>query len=198
LRPTPYGESFDVLLTTVTPEVLSAYPIILLAGDIEFDRAFLNALTHALRRGSRVLMSVHHKKALATQLEFLKRQGRIDELETWVYPETGRGTAISNQELRRVTQEFQPIEIEGDAIEYQINRTARGWVVELINNTGVIKKPDEPALIAPRAVSRVRLKPKNRCLSAIEWHSGRTYKTPKQIEATVSAGSSEFVEFIEH
>ena len=52
LRPTPFGEIFDVLLTSVPPEILPTYPVILLAGDIEFDHAFLGELEKALRRGS--------------------------------------------------------------------------------------------------------------------------------------------------
>ena len=38
---TPFGEMFDVLLTSVPPDVLPAYPVILLAGDIDFSQAFL-------------------------------------------------------------------------------------------------------------------------------------------------------------
>lgn len=197
LRPTPYGESFDVLLTTASPEVLAAYPVILLAGDIDFDRPFLDSLTQALRRGSRLLMSVRHQKTLGTEFEVLKRQGTIEVLAPWINPQTGRGTAVSDQVLRSITQEFQPIEITGDPIQYQLNRTERGWVVELVNNMGVLKTPNLPAVIDPQAVAHVRLKPQTPCLSAVEWHSRRTYEKPTSIEVTLGPGSSEFVEFIE-
>jgi hypothetical protein len=46
-------------------------------------------------------------------------------------------------------------------------------------------------------VGRVRLKPANRCSSAVEWHSRRTHEKPKQIEVTLEPGSTEFVEFID-
>jgi hypothetical protein len=195
LRPTPYGESFDVLLTTAPPEVLSAYPVILLAGDIEFDRAFLNALNQALRHGSRVLMEVRHQKTLGAEFEVLNRQGKIEVLEPWTNPETGRSTAISDQALRRITRKFLPIEVTGDSIQYQINRTESGWVVELVNNKGVVKKPAEPAVIDAQAVARIRLEPATRYASAVEWRSRRTHTRPKQIEVTLEPGSSEFVEF---
>ncbi|HEV2210234.1 MAG TPA: hypothetical protein VG167_15760 [Verrucomicrobiae bacterium] len=197
LRPTPYGESFDVLLTTASPEVLAAYPVILLAGDIDFDRPFLDSLTQALRRGSRLLMSVRHQKTLGTEFEVLKRQGTIEVLAPWINPQTGRASAISDQVLRRITQEFQPLRITGDPIQYQLNRTERGWVVELVNNMGVIKTPNLPAVIDPKAVAHVRLRPQTPCLSAVEWHSRRTYEKPTSIEVTLGPGSSEFVEFIE-
>ncbi len=197
LRPTPYGESFDVLLTTATPEVLSAYPVILLAGDIEFDHRFLDALTQALRHGSRVLMGVRHQKTLGAEFESLNRRGSVAVLAPWINPETGRGTTISDQALGRLTREFLPIEVTGDPVEYQINRTARGWVVELVNNLGIIKRPDQPAVIDPQAVARVRLKPSNRSRSAVEWRSGQTHERPTQLQLTLGPGSTEFVEFID-
>jgi hypothetical protein len=197
LRPTPYGESFDVLLTTASPDVLSAYRVILLAGDIEFDPAFLDALTQALRHGSRVLVGVRHQKTLGTEFEFLKRQGTIEVLRPWMNPETGRSTTISDQALQRMTREFLPIEVTGDPIQYQINRTTRGWVVELVNNLGIIKNPDQPAVTDSEAVARVRLKSANRCLSAVEWRSGQTHERPKQLEVTLGPGSTEFLEFID-
>lgn len=196
LRSTPFGESFDVVLTTASPEVLSAYPVILLAGDIEFDRGFLDALTRALRRGSRVLMSARHQKTLGTEFEILNRQGTIEVLEPWINPKTGRSTAISDRVLKRTARMFQPIDIIGDPVQYQINRTESGWAVELVNNRGVIKKPAQPAVIDSPAVAHVLLKPARRCLSAVEWHSRRTYERPTQIEVTLGPGSSEFVEFI--
>ena len=52
LRPTPFGEAFDVLLSHASGERLGDYRVILLVGDIEFDAAFVAALHQALRQGS--------------------------------------------------------------------------------------------------------------------------------------------------
>jgi hypothetical protein len=174
--------------------VLSAYPVILLAGDIEFDPGLLDALTRALRNGSRVLLSVRHQKTLGAEFEVLNRQGKIEVLEPWINPQTRRGTAISDQALRRITKKFLPMEVTGDPIQYQVNRTENGWVVELVNNRGVIKKPDRAAMIDPQAVAHVTLKAANRCASAIEWRSRRKHERPRQIELTLAPGTSEFVE----
>jgi hypothetical protein len=197
LRPTPYGETFDVLLTTAPADVLSAYPVILLAGDIEFDSGFIDALGQALQHGSLVLISVRHRTALGADYEAMERKGTIKVLEQWTNPKTGRSTAISDKELNRITRKFQPIDVTGDAVQYQINRTESGWVVELVNNSGVIKKPDQPAVIDPHVVSHVRLKCLVKCISAAKWRSKRTIENPKEIEVTLGPGSSEFVEFIE-
>jgi hypothetical protein len=197
LRPTPYGESFDVLLSTAPAQVLATYPVILLAGDIEFDRGFVDALGQALQHGSRLLINSRQRAALQAEFEALKRKGKVEVLEAWTNPKTGRSTAISNSELKRITRGFQPIEITGDAVQYQINRTESGWVVELVNNNGVIKKPDQAAVVEPDKVAHVRLKPLVKCVSAAKWRSRGTFENPKEIEVTLGAGSNEFVEFVE-
>ena len=75
LCPTPFGEMFDVLLSSVPPEVLPAYPVILLAGDIEFDHVFLSELEKSLRRGSRVLLAPRHRDALGGELRAPAKAG---------------------------------------------------------------------------------------------------------------------------
>jgi hypothetical protein len=198
LRPTPCGESFDVLLTTASADVLSAYPAILLAGDIEFDQGFMDALGQALEHGSLVFVSGRQRSALGSRWEVLKRKGTIEVFKPWTNPKTGRSTAISDQELKRITLKFQPIDISGDPVQYQLNRTESGWVVELVNNNGVIKKPNQPAIIDSRIVAHVRLKPLVECVSATNWRSHRTFENPKDIEVTLGPGTSEFVEFVVH
>jgi hypothetical protein len=197
LRPTPYGESVDVLLSTASPELLATYPVILLAGDMEFDHTFLDALSRALQSGSQILMGARHQLALGSRFESLKRKGVVEVLDPWTNPTTGRPSAISNPALGRIVRVFQPIEIGGDPVQYQVNRTERGWVVELVNNNGVSKRPDQPARIDERALARVQLKPRHPCTSAAEWRSRRNFESPKQIEITVGPGSSEFVEFVD-
>jgi hypothetical protein len=196
LRPTPYGESFDVLLTTASPALLSCYPAILLAGDIEFDGPFIDSLTQALQQGARVLISSRHQEALGSEFAALKRQGKIEVLEPWINPRTNRGTAVSDDALRQLVQDFMPIVVSGDPIQYQVNRTETGWVVELVNNTGVTKKPDQPAVIDPRAEAHVRVESPAQCLSAVEWRSRRVHKRPKQVAIVLAPGSTEFVEFV--
>jgi hypothetical protein len=171
--------------------------VILLAGEMEFDQPFLGALSGALQHGSRVLMSSRQRQALGIAFEGLRKQGSIGVLEQWTNSVTGRSSAISDASLRRIVGELQPIAVTGDKVQYQINRTETGWVVELINNDGVIKTPDQPAKVDSKAVARVRLKPVSRCSSSVEWRSGRTSQTPDQIEVTVGPGSSEFIEFRE-
>lgn len=195
LRATPHGEMFDVLLTTAPGELLAAYPVILLAGDIVFDDAFLGGLEMALRRGSRVLLAPRHRDALGKKWTRLARRGKLEVLEPWINPATGRPAAIAEARLRRLVADCLPIAVAGDPIQYQINRVPTGWVVELVNNRGVRKKPDQPAITDPQAIARVTLKPKVRCASANEWRSKRARPDPRAVLVEVGPGETEFVEF---
>lgn len=197
LRPTPFGEIYDVLLTSTPPEVLPSYPVILLAGDIEFDPGFLSELEKSLRRGSRVLMSARHREALGAEFARLARQGIVEVLDPWTNPSTGRPTAISNERLNLLAKEHLPVEIKGDEIEYQINRTLAGWAVEVINNHGVLKKPNQAAVVDPRATAHVRLQSKVASSRAVEWRSGKTHRGTDIVEVDLEPGAVEYVEWIE-
>jgi hypothetical protein len=196
LRPTPYGEIFDVQLTSASAEMLSSYPILLLAGDIEFDNELITKLEQALKKGSRVLLTPAHQAALGPSFARLKKYFGIEILQPWINPATYRPTAISNERLKRIIREVLPVEVTGDPIQYQINRTAKGWVIELVNNTGVDKKPDQPAITDLNAIARVFLRPRVRCVSALEWRSNDVYPQPSEIRLEVGPGQSAFVEFV--
>jgi hypothetical protein len=194
LRPTPFGEMFDVQLTSASAEMLSGYRTLLLVGDIRFDDAFLDKLETAMKLGTKVLLSVEHQKTLGSRFSKLQQYSGLELLEPWVNPATGRPAAISNLRLQRLSKELLPIEVSGDSIEYQINRTKNGWVIELINNGGVAKKPALPADVDPKAIARVILTPKINWSSAREWKSNRTFSSSKTINLEIGPGQSQFVE----
>ena len=198
LRPTPYGEIFDVQLTRASAEMLASYPVILLAGDITFDGALVAKLEGALKRGHKVLLSSAQQTAMGPQrFAGLAKYPGVEVLEPWTHPATGRSTVISNSRLQRLADEALPVTVSGDPIQYQVNRTADGWVVELVNNAGIVKKPGEPQVIDPNAIARVLLKPKMRCASAKEWRSNSAYPNPEEIRVEVGPGQSAFVELIQ-
>jgi hypothetical protein len=196
LRPTPYGEMFDVQLTSASADMLSSYPVILLAGDIEFDDGLVTKLERALKKRSTLLLTPAHQEALGTQFARLKKHRGVEVLQPWTNPATGRPALISDARLQRLAREALPVEVSGDPIQYQINRTPKGWAVELINNAGVSKKPDQPAITDPGASARVVLRPRVRYASAREWRSNRSYTKLDPLKLEVGPGQSAFVEFI--
>lgn len=58
--------------------------------------------------------------------------------------------------LKRIIPETIPIKVDGD-IEYGMNKLPDGWLVYLINNKGVHKKPTEAATFDMKETSTVRL-----------------------------------------
>jgi hypothetical protein len=196
LRPTPYGEMFDVQLTRASAEMLSSYPVLLLAGDLGFDEELISKLEHALVRGSRLLLTPAHQSALGSQWTRLEKHTGTEVLQPWTNPATGRPSAISDSRLQRLAREALPVEVSGDPIQYQVNRTTHGWAIELVNNAGVAKKPDQPATTDPTAIARVALHSKVWCVSAREWRSNRAYPQSGEIRLEVGPGQSVFVELV--
>src|ERR1051325_10936169 len=161
---------------------------------MDFDHAFLAEMEKSLRGGSRVLMSPRHRQDLGSEFGRVASQGAVEVLEAWTNTITGRPTAISNARLEQLAKEYLPIEVTGDPIQYQMNRTQSGWILELINDQGVIKKRDEPAIIDSTAVARVSLKFKMRCKSATELRANRVHDNPSVLDLELKPGSVEFVE----
>lgn len=195
LRPTPYGEMFDVQLTSASAALLSSYPVLLLAGDIEFDADLVAKLELALQRGRRVLLTPDHQRALGPPFERLAKHRRLEVLEPWPHPGTGRPALISHARLLRLAEEHLPVAVSGDPIQYQFNRTRRGWVVELVHHGGVAKKPDQPATMDPSVRARVGLRPRFRADSAREWRSAHVFPQPREVRLELGPGQSAFVEF---
>ena len=195
LRPTPWGEIFDVLLSGATSDVLASYPVILLAGDIEFDEALVSRLQKALGQGSKLLMGARHRQALGPLLSRLAGEMNVEVLEPWINDATGRPAAISARRLEQLVREYLPIEVSGDPIQYQINRTLHGWIVELVNNDGVIKRPDAAAVVDPAAVRRVLLSSRVPGTTVNEWRSGRRHSNTQRVQVDLGPGTVEFVEF---
>ncbi|MCL5097214.1 MAG: hypothetical protein M1608_06765 [Candidatus Omnitrophica bacterium] len=125
----------------------------------------------------------------------MSKSGRVEVLDAWTNPDTFRPAALSNDRLRRLAREYLPIDVSGDPIQFEVNRIPSGWVIELINNAGVTKKPDEPAVINPKAIARVTLKPRVSCSSACAWRSKQVFSDPSEVRVEVRPGALEYVEF---
>lgn len=196
LNPTPHGELADVALSTVTGAHMARYPVILLAGEVDFPSRFVHELRTALRAGSRLLIHPRHVAAMPPGvLDQLRAAGAVEIVATWQNPETKRSAAISDERLAQLASELLPIGVDGDPVQYQINRNARGWVIELINNDGVMKTGRTPARVFPEVVAHVTLTPRFAPTRVVEWLTGTTYPTNAPVRVDVPPGETRFVEF---
>jgi len=196
LQPTRHGELCDVVLSTATGAFMGRYPVILLAGEVEFSPGFVRELETAVTAGSRLLLQERHVKALGSEAWLrLQQAGATEVLAEWVHPATRRPSAISEERLQRIANETLPVAVEGDPIQFQINRNRRGWVVELVHNDGVIKAGRTPARVFPERVAKVRLTPRFSTAKARDWQTGQTWEPAERIEIEMSPGESRYVEF---
>lgn len=194
---TPYGEIFDILLSTVPGAKLSAYPEVLLAGDMTFDASLVSQLELALRSGSHLMMSQAHAAGFGANLARLQAAGNVEVLAPWINPATGRPAAISNARLAALAEEHLPIDVSGGTIEYQINRNDEGWVVELINNRGITKKPDLPVVIDASAIAQVFLTPREGVLYAFDWKTGAVLPTAGSTwRLALGPGEVKYIQFV--
>lgn len=196
LRPTPHGEMFDVLLSTAPADVLSSYPAILLVGDVRFEPDLVGRLLAAVKAGSQLLLHERHARALGSDLTRLKGSGHVEVLAPWINPATGRAAAVSNDRLARLAAQHLPVAVGGDPVQYQVNRTARSWVIELIHNGGVSKKPDRAAIVDPQQIARITLTPRFPLRSATEWQSGRIFPADLPLTIEIPPGRTMFVELV--
>jgi len=195
LRPTPYGEMFDVILSNAGLDVLAPYPVLLLVGDHQFDAQFVANLFGALRTGCHLLVHERHVKALGEDFQRLKGTGAVEVLEAWTNPATDRPAAVSNARLARLRDSLLPVRLEGDAVEYQINRTASGWIVEIVNNRGVAKTPTQPAVVDESQIAHVTLTPRISVSGASLLRSGQPLPLTPSVSLQVPAGETRFVRF---
>ena len=196
LRPTPFGESFDVLLSTASAKTLGHYPVILLAGDHRFDPQFVAGLFDTLRAGSTILLLPRHAEALGEDFARLQGTGDVEVLEVWDNPATERPAAIANDRLATLVEALQPIDVAGEAIQYQINRNAVGWVVELVNNKGIIKTRDKPVIVELEKTATVRLTPRFEFAEVRQWIAGGSTPLEDDAPIVVPAGGTVYVEFV--
>ena len=198
LHPTPYGEISDVMLNTVTGATMSRYPCILLAGDMDLSPFFLFELGKAAKAGSRILLHPRHATAMGeTNLKKLQASGKVEVIKTEKHPTTQRSTAVSHSTLAGINRELFPFEISGNNIQYQVNRNKKGWVLELINNEGVYKTGDQPAIVYNEAESNVRINPRFDYQNVREWITDEpmTVKKEETFLLTIPPGEIRFVEF---
>lgn len=184
------------MLSTAPADVLSSYPAILLVGDVTFEPDFVGRLLAALKAGSQLLLHERHAQTLGSNLARLQDAGHVEILEPWTNPATGRPAAVSNDRLAKLAAEYLPVAVEGDPVQYQINRTDRSWVIELVHNGGVSKKPDRPAIVDAQNVARVTLTSRFPLRAATEWRSGRIFPANLPLTIEIPPGQTMFAELV--
>ena len=185
----PYGESFDLLLSTVKPDLLRLYPAAVLLGDHQLEPVFRQCLLDYLKGGGHLVLNQRLAGQLGSDLETFRQAGRV-----WV-EEFTRDPASAQDLLDRLTRLYLPIEVKGD-IEYTLNRTPTGWIVGLLENKGAWKEPVGPVVFNAAMSPTVTIRPRHGQLAAArEWVEEKDVAVADNtIKVRVPPGSVRIVE----
>ncbi len=180
LCPSPYGDTFDVLVNDADRTAWSAYPVILALGDIPWTAADIAFLQRYVQDGGVLVLNELHLDGwdrnwlgLASAGFAPAKGARIvlrgtDDQPLIIHRRVRKGhvlvaryrpdTPYPEELLRSLAARYLPFRVDGD-VQTLINRTKDGWAVMVVNNKGITKElhTDRPPAIDPAATQSVRI-----------------------------------------
>lgn len=204
LRPTPYGELFDVVLSDIEPAALSRYGAVVLVGDQNFTARksrLLKALEEVVNVGGEILLQRYHLQALqAAGARWLDRARSQRQLT--VLPERSSWRTDLPLVLSALSRRQVPVRVSSDQpLQWQINTrqavsgSTNATIIKLVNNNGVKKCFDKPEVVLSEYDAQVILSVDFGWDVAKEWLSGAVRKGEGEISFTLRAGETAIWEF---
>jgi len=189
----PYGDTFDALLSNAASDVLAAYPVLFLVGPHTFSDDLVARLRDYVASGGKLFAAYGHHlpDELATRYGTpTERLPEAMDTARWLTP---AHWGVDEETLRRrkeglaylpYEQEFMasvraalqplveshvPVRVDGD-VQYLVNRTDDGWVVGLVNSYGVTKGRMTPVSLDETQTRQARIWLRDRgIVAAEEW-----------------------------
>jgi len=178
LCPSPYGDTFDVIVNDAERTAWDAYPVILAVGEIPWMSEDIHHLqSHVKKGGVLGLNEINANGWDRTWLgladgSFDARGGaqvvvKSDGKPLLIRKKVGKGfvfvaareceAAFPSELLRSLAKRYLPFSVEGE-VQTLMNRTKDGWAVMLVNNAG-ISKPDitKPTVVDPSKTQHARI-----------------------------------------
>ena len=164
---------------------LRCYPVAVMVGWFPKDKTDVAAIAEYVEGGGRLYVTRSHVESGLAPSAGRHGRGSVVVIEDPVPQEfidsadsywsakqkavaAGRQTfPVYQRLLREIQGEYMPVTVEGD-VQWGLNRTAKGWLVWLINNKGVTKYALEPQQLDQSATAHVTVtyKPTGRKYSA--------------------------------
>ena len=182
LRPTPFGDSFDVLQTDASPAAFAMYQAVILTGEIRFQGtssplpALAVAAENAVRRGIRpllVFLRDHHVESIRAVPGGALALARLNASAT-VEITTGGEFAIPTPRLDQLADELLPARVSG-AVQWSLAKQQDGagrWLIHIANNDGVLKSRNTSQTFAPDSDRHVEVGVRFSAAQASDWVSG--------------------------
>ncbi len=196
----PFGDIVDVLLTNCSDSVLAAYPVLILAGDLQNTASLAPRLRSYVCAGGTLLLSEED----ANRPDFAEalNPNAITDGKTFSKAKCGRGMVLVYSEdtngesgalfnlVSAIRDEVVPFKISGE-VQSLFNRTESGWMVALVNNSGITKQYNDPPVIDASAVQRcaIRYTGKEKVITAaLCTPDGEELLEPKDIMLAIPPG----------
>ena len=159
----PYGETFDILLSDVQPQLLNLYPVAILLGDHALTPTFRATVLAYLKQGGHLILTPRLAGQLGTEIASFRQAGRI------AIEEFARNERAVRELMDPLAENYLPLKVQGD-IQFTINRTQKGWLIGLIENKGAWREESGAMVLNPATKAIVTLAPKQGTLkSASNW-----------------------------
>ncbi|MBM3493465.1 MAG: hypothetical protein FJX72_03960 [Armatimonadetes bacterium] len=183
LCPSPYGDTFDVLVNDADRTAWGAHRALIAVGEVPWTDDDIGALTSYARRGGVLVL---HEVNLAgwdralvglAPNEFRPGKGAEAVLQFsggtpslirrklgrgWVFvvgtgPSDDAAQAVPDALLSELARRYLPCEVTG-TVQTLINRTPDGWLMLLVNNGGIKKTFTKREVIDPNGAQHVRVR----------------------------------------
>ena len=188
--PSPFGDSFDVLLENAPASLFSSYRAIIATGDLANSATLLASLGSYVNAGG--ILVLDSTAPAAPYVSGIVGAGAPEPLGTLttsqaVQYKVGAGFVVVindmtqwNHVLAIVSNATSPFTISGSA-EFMFNQRGPSWVVTLINDLGVTKIPLTEEVTDPQMAQTITVQAKLGSISGVvPWRGA----TPTQTQSS--------------
>lgn len=184
LCPSPYGDTFDVLVNDADRRVWGAYLVLLAVGDVPWTKADIEYLKGYVQAGGILCLNEINvngwprddvglaAEAFAPAGDAVAVLSSRDGAPLLIRHDLGKGCilvasrtpeeglqeerAFPSPLLKALSEQFVPFSVQGN-VEWLLNRTPNGWVLMLVNNSGFSKTHREAPKIDLSQTQRVAI-----------------------------------------
>lgn len=194
----PYGETFDVILQNSDPKVLAAYKALVMSGEIELQGEQGAHLVDYVNNGGTLVMNSAYQRQIAEFSELAIGEHKVGKGRVIVYGEKAYDVSELPAILQQLEDEYVPVKVSSDAVEYLVNMTDDSVIVTVFNNEGITNKNNEVEKMDPTKV--VTLTVEYTGIGTVsqvnDWFSGETLEKNQKQTLTIGPGDLAIIEFV--
>ncbi|MBQ8683540.1 MAG: hypothetical protein IJ518_03370 [Clostridia bacterium] len=194
----PYGDTFDVILQNSDPKVLAAYKALVMTGEIELIDNQAADLVAYVNNGGTLVMNVAYQSQIAEFAGLAVGEHKYGKGRVIVYGEKAYDISTLPAILQQLEDEYVPVKVSSDNVEYLVNMTDDSVIVTVFNNNGITNKNNEVEQMDPDAT--VTLTVEYTGIGTVsqvnDWFTGEKLDTAAKQTLTIGPGDLAIIEFV--